>query len=164
MSKCKINKPITPIYADAGRKQRVEQKGGRAYLAWAEHCQALGIRMVPLADDRLSTRESCCKPDTLTEGRAVELMITDWGDYPFPYPYMNVPFHKLKYAEKYPDGGFVLMNEHETYAVSVPMSEAVKYDEIGWYPDNYGEPMKHARIKVERCRVFKLGKIEKLKN
>ena len=155
-------KEIIAKYADAGRKERVESIGGRADLVWHEHCQASGFRFMPLADDRLSTRESCCKPDVTTNGRGTELMMYDWGDKQFPFNYMNVPKHKLKYGEDYPDGKFVLMNHDETYAVSVPMVETV--DKWGDYPDNYGKPMKHARFKVAKCHKFKLGKVNKLKN
>lgn len=151
-----------PRYADEGRKLRVESIGGRADLTWYQHCQASGLRFMPLADDRLSTRESCRKPDVMTNGRATELMMYDWGDKPFPFTHMNVPWHKLRYGEEYPDGRFVLMNYDENYAVSVSMTEEV--DDIGYYPDNYGKPMKHARFKVAKCHKFKLRKVPTLKN
>lgn len=161
MAEANSNKVI-PKYADAGRRERVKSIGGRANIAWHEHCEASDIPFMPLADDLASTRESCCKPDVLTNGRATELMMYDWGDKPFPFPYMNVPVHKLKYGEDYPDGKFVMMNYHETYAVSVLMVEDV--DDYAYYPDNYGKPMKHARFDVAKCHRFKLGKVNKLLN
>ncbi len=89
-------------------------------------------------------------------------MMYDWGDKPFPFKYMNVPWHKLRYGEEYPNGWFVLMNYEETYAVSVSMTEEI--DDDDYYPDNYGKPMKHARYKVAKCYRFKLGKVDKLLN
>ena len=153
---------ITPLYADSGREKRVTQIGGRAVIAWQEHCQKHDLRMEPLADDRISTRESCCKPDVKTNGRATELMMNDWGDIPFPYRFMNVPFHKLWYGQDYPDGKFVMINHEETQGVSVPMCE--DYDSVTWYPDNYQKPMKFAQFACEKCHVFPLGKVDKLKN
>ncbi len=155
-------KKITPRYADEGRKQRVESIGGRADLVWHEHCKSSGFTFMPLADDLGSTRELCCKPDVMTNGRATELMMYDWGDKPFPFSYMNVPVHKLKYGEDYPDGKFVMVNYHETFGVSVLMTEDV--DGYAYYPDNYGKPMKHARFKVAKCHRFRLGKVNKLLN
>lgn len=153
---------IQPLYADEGRKQRVEQIGGRAELAWHQHCLAHGMRFEPLADDRVSTRESCCKPDVLTNGRATELMAYDWGNKPFPFRFLKIPYHKLKYGEEYPSGKFVMLNHEETYAVSVPMTEDVDFTD--YCDDNYGKPMKQACYAVGKCHRFKLGKIDPLKN
>jgi len=153
---------VAPRYADPGRKERVESFGCRSAIAWHEHTQKHNLRFDTLADDTASTRESCCKPDVMTNGRATELMMTDWGDYSFPFKFMNVPKHKLEYGDEYPDGKFVLMNEHETYAVSVPMTEEV--DAWAYYADNYGKPMPHARFDIAKCHKFKLGKVDKRRN
>ena len=75
---------VAPRYADPGRKERVESFGCRSAIAWHEHTQKHNLRFDTLADDTVSTRESCCKPDVMTNGRATELMMTDWGDYSFP--------------------------------------------------------------------------------
>ncbi|MGJ8653818.1 MAG: hypothetical protein ACSHX8_11130 [Opitutaceae bacterium] len=156
------NNTPKPTYADAGRKLRVETVGCRANIVWHMHCEKHGFKFEPLADDRLSTRDSCCKPDCLTSGRATELMMYDWGDRSFPFEYLKVPYHKLRYGQDYPDGKFVMMNYHETHAVSVPMTE--DHDGTEWVTDNYGKPMLCAKFHKSKCHLFPLGKVDPLRN
>lgn len=162
MPQAKEHETIKPKYADPGRKLRVETMGCRANIAWHMHCEKNGDRFEPLADDVGSTRNLCCKPDCLTNGRATELMMYDWGDRSFPFKYLLVPFHKLKYAQDYPDGKFVMMNYHETYAASAPMSE--EHDGTQWVLDNYGKPMLCAKFHRSKCHLFPLGKVNPLLN
>lgn len=157
---------ITPKYADAGRKQRVEFYGRLAELTWHEHCLATHMRYEPFADDRLSTRESCKQPDCMTNGMPTELkMWSGWpeGEFPKHLP-IQIPAGSLWMRDAYESGGFVMMNLAGTHAVSVPFgTEPSRMVETKSYSHASGK-MDAAQYDLPLCKQFELKKIQKSLN
>jgi hypothetical protein len=159
-----LNAPkIIPTYADEGRKQRVETFGRIAELYWHEHCLATNQRYEPLADDLLSTRESCKKPDCLTDGIPTELkMWSGWksGRFP-PHLPMQVQGGSLWMRESYESGYYVMINGEGTHAISVPFSVEPDCMVMTRSLSHPSGKAPAAQYHLDKCQQFELGKIRK---
>jgi hypothetical protein len=163
MSRTNKYRKNTPIYADKGRKKRVEFYGRYADLLWFEHCLANNYKYEPLADDRLSTRDACKQPDCLTSGIPTELkMWNGWetGEFPSHLP-MQVQSGSLWMRNEYEVGAYVLMNMDGTHAISVTFDiEPDRIVETRSLSHASGKTQA-AQYSLNKCNQFTLAKINK---
>ena len=157
---------VTPKYADAGRKQRVEFFAPLGELTWHEHCLASDWRYEPFADDRASTRDSCCLPDCKTNGIPTEIkMWTGWksGEFPKNLP-VQIPANSLAFRDQFEAGRFVMINMDGTHAVIVSFDiDPIRMVETNSHSHASGK-MFSAQYELSQCRQIELKKIQKKLN
>lgn len=114
---------ITPTFADSGRQERCELS------IWAEtylfqHCRLIGAEFKQLAEDRLSTREACQKPDIKVNLTPVELKTwSRWitGRFSDAHPTKPLQLNiSKKMLREWPDAIGMMVNLDGSWTAWVP--------------------------------------------